>query len=122
MALPEMRLFETALVLAEELHFSRAAERLHIDQSTVSTRLNGLENRLGYQLLKRNHKTVELTEGGRKFIEEDRVALLHAERAVQGGRAASQVLKSFSISGGHPTPIPSLLQLLSPLSCPYFRR
>ena len=120
MALPEMRLFETAVVLAEELHFSRAAERLHIDQSTVSTRLNDLEDRLGYLLFKRNQKTVELTEGGRKFVEEARIVLLHAERAVQNGRAASQDAEVVLNVGRSPYTDPFLVTTLLSIKLPLF--
>lgn len=120
MALPEMRLFETALLLAEELHFSRAAERLHVDQSTVSTRLNDLEDQLGYPLFERNHKTVELTEAGRKFVEEARVALLHAERAVQGGRAASQNAEAVLNIGRSPYTDPFLVTTLLSIKLPLF--
>jgi DNA-binding transcriptional LysR family regulator len=120
MALPEMRLFETAVVLAEELHFSRTAGRLHIDQSTVSTRLNDLEDQLGYLLFKRNHRTVELTEAGRAFVEEARVALLRAERAVQGGRAASQNVEVVLNIGSSPDTDPFLLTTLLSIKLPLF--
>lgn len=120
MALPEMRLYETAVVLAEELNFSRAAERLHIDQSTVSTRLNDLEDQLGYLLFKRNHKIVELTEGGRKFVEEARVSLMYAERAVQGGRAASQNAEVVLNIGRSPYTDPFLVTTLLSVKLPLF--
>ena len=90
MALPEIRLLETANVLAEELHFSRVAERLRVDQSTVSKRIDELESQLGFRLFQRNHQIVELTEAGRKFVEEARIALLHVERAIQSGRTARE--------------------------------
>ena len=90
MALPEIRLLETAIVLAEELHFSRAAERLRVDQSTVSKRTDELESQLGFRLFDRNHQIVEMTEPGRKFVEEARLALLHVERAIQSGRTAQE--------------------------------
>jgi len=120
MALPEMRLFETAALLAEELHFSRAAERLHVDQSTVSARLNDLEDQLGYPLFERNHKTVELTDAGRKFVEEARTALLHAERAVQGGRAASQNAEAILNIGRSPYTDPFLVTTLLSIKLPLF--
>jgi DNA-binding transcriptional LysR family regulator len=47
MALPEIRLLDTSIILAEELHFSRAGLRLHVDQSTVSKRIDELEGQLG---------------------------------------------------------------------------
>lgn len=120
MALPEIRLLQTAVVLAEELHFSRAAERLHLDQSTVSKRMDELEDQLGYLLFKRNHKTVELTEGGRKFVEEARVALLHAERAVQRGRAASQDAEVVLNIGRSPYTDPFLVTNLLSIRLPLF--
>ena len=118
--LPEIRLLETAAVLVEELHFSRAAERLHLDQSTVSKRMDELEGQLGYLLFKRNHKTVELTEGGRKFVEEARVALLHVERAVQGGRAASQDAEVVLNVGRSPYTDPFLVTTLQSVKLPLF--
>ena len=118
--LPEIRLLETAVVLAEELHFSRAAERLHLDQSTVSKRMDELEDQLGYLLFKRNHKTVELTEGGRKFVEEARIALLHVERAVQFGRAASQEAEVVLNVGRSPYTDPFFVTTLLSVKLPLF--
>jgi DNA-binding transcriptional LysR family regulator len=120
MVLPEIRLLETAVVLAEELNFSRAAEILHIDQSAVSIRIKDLEDQVGYLLFKRNHKTVELTEAGRKFVEEARVALLHVERAVQSGRAASLDAEVVLNIGRSPYTDPFLVTTLFSIKLPLF--
>jgi DNA-binding transcriptional LysR family regulator len=90
MVLPEIRLLQAAIVLAEELNFSRAAERLRIDQSTLSKRIMELESLVGLRLFDRNHQLVELTDPGRHFVQEARDALLHAERAVLNAAAASR--------------------------------
>jgi DNA-binding transcriptional LysR family regulator len=90
MVLPEIRLLQAAIVLAEELNFSRAAERLRIDQSTLSKRIMELEGLVGLRLFARNHQQVELTEPGRHFVQEARNSLLHAERAVLSATAASR--------------------------------
>jgi DNA-binding transcriptional LysR family regulator len=90
MVLPEIRLLQAAIVLAEELNFSRAAERLRIDQSTLSRRIMELEGLVKLRLFERNHQLVELTEPGRYFVQEARNALLHAERAVLSATAASR--------------------------------
>jgi DNA-binding transcriptional LysR family regulator len=90
MVLPEIRLLQAAIVLAEELNFSRAAERLCIDQSTLSKRIMELESLVGVRLFQRNHQLVELTEPGRHFVQEARNALLHTERAVLSATAASR--------------------------------
>ena len=90
MALPEMRLLQAAIALAEELNYSRAAARLRIDQSTLSKRIAELESQIDMRLFERNHQIVELTEAGRHFVEEARNAVLHAERAVADAKAAMQ--------------------------------
>jgi DNA-binding transcriptional LysR family regulator len=89
MVLPETRSMQAAIVLAEELNFSRAAERLHIEQSTLSRLIAKLESDIGLQLFVRNHQNVEITEAGRRFVEEARHSVLYAERAVLNATAAS---------------------------------
>jgi DNA-binding transcriptional LysR family regulator len=56
--------------------------------STLSKRIVELESQIDLRLFVRNHQTVELTEAGRHFVEDARSAILHAERAVHGARAA----------------------------------
>ncbi len=90
MALPEMRLLQAAIALAEELNYSRAAARLRIDQSTLSKRIAELESQIDIRLFVRNHQTVELTDAGRHFVKDARSAVLYAERAVADARAAMQ--------------------------------
>jgi DNA-binding transcriptional LysR family regulator len=120
MKLPEVRLLITATLLAEELHFSRVAERLRIDQSTVSRRIDELEGELGYQLFNRNHQMVELTEAGRKFIEETNVGLLHIERAVLSGRTAKQDAEVVLNVGRSPYTDPFLITALLSVKLPLF--
>ena len=90
MVLPEIRQLQAAIVLAETLNFSRAAERLRIEQSTLSKRIMELECLVELRLFDRDHRGVELTEPGRHFVQEARDALLHAERAVLSATAASR--------------------------------
>ncbi|HWG20739.1 MAG TPA: LysR family transcriptional regulator [Terracidiphilus sp.] len=88
MPLPEMRLVQSAIVLAEELHFFRAAVRLGIDQSALTKRIMELESLLDVRLFERNHQKVELTEAGAKFVEHARQGVVHIEDAVTAARAA----------------------------------
>ena len=56
MFLPEIRLLQAAIVLAEELHFSRAADRLNMSQPTLSKQILRLERGIGLQVFRHNHQ------------------------------------------------------------------
>lgn len=71
------------VVLAEELHFSRAAAKLSITQPPLSSAIKSLEEELGVQLLIRDSKHVELTQAGIAFLEEARQILERLSRASQ---------------------------------------
>ena len=84
----DLKYMRAAIAVAEELSFSRAAKRLHISQPTVTKYIGELEEALGVVLFIRDHHIVSLTEAGRAYVEEARIAVLHADRAVQAARAA----------------------------------
>jgi DNA-binding transcriptional LysR family regulator len=87
MVLPDIRLLQSAIVLADELHFSRAADRLNMSQSALSKQMFKMERGLGFQVFTHSHQMAELTEAGRVFINEAREVVSHAERAVLSARA-----------------------------------
>lgn len=70
------------VAVAENLHFGRAAEQLHLTQPALSRQIRALENELEVQLFYRTKRKVELTIAGQTFLEEARQILRHAERAV----------------------------------------
>ncbi|QHN04744.1 LysR family transcriptional regulator [Granulicella sp. WH15] len=90
MARNELKYMEAAIAVAEELSFSRAAKRLHLSQPAVTKHIAELEESLGVVLFVRDHHLVSLTDAGRAYVEEARIAVLHAERAVQAARAAGR--------------------------------
>lgn len=77
----EHRLLASFVVLAEELHFGRAARRLHISQPPLSIQIKKLEEELGVALLLRNNRQVSLTEAGKALLVRARHLLAEADRA-----------------------------------------
>ena len=74
------------VVLAEELHFGRAAGRLHISQPPLTQQIQRLEARVGHALLHRTSRRVELTAAGRVFHEAARAVLQEAQHALDTAR------------------------------------
>lgn len=85
----ELRQLRYFVMLAEELHFGRAAAREHIVQSALSQQLQRLERELGVRLLERTTHHVRLTAAGDAFLREARQILTHVDRAVVAAQHAA---------------------------------
>jgi DNA-binding transcriptional LysR family regulator len=84
----ELRHLRYFVAVAEELHFRRAAELLHVAQPAVSEQVRKLEQELGVKLFDRTQRSVTLTPAGAAMLEEARRVLRHAEVAQQAARSA----------------------------------
>jgi DNA-binding transcriptional LysR family regulator len=85
----EFRNLRYFVAVAEELHFSRAAERLYIAQPALSEQIRRLERDLGVELLRRTTRKVELTPAGEEFLVRARRILAEADAAMgEAERAA----------------------------------
>jgi len=86
----ELRHLRYFVAVAEELHFRRAAERLHIAQPAVSEQVRKLEAELGVRLLERTQRSVSLTDAGAAMLEEGRRVLVQADAAQRAARDAHE--------------------------------
>lgn len=111
----ELRHLRCFMAVADELHFARAAERLHIEQSPLSRAIKELEEDLGVQLFARTTRSTRLTRAGRLFlIHVPRVfaALQQARDSVKAAANGFHGQLRIALSDGlTPSHLPSLLAL-----------
>src|SRR5215467_3323264 len=100
----ELRHLRAFVAVAEELNFSRAADRLYVSQPALSRQIRGLEQLVGCPLLKRSTHQVELTVAGEALLERSRKLLSDVDEAVSAALA---------VGGEH---LGRVARLLAPLS------
>lgn len=107
----ELRQLQYALQIAIEKNFSRAAEKLHIAQPSLSQQLSKLEKELGVLLFQRTTNSVEVTYAGTRFVEKAQKILDMVEQLKQEMEDISQMRKgklvvgSLPITGAHVLPL-----------------
>lgn len=86
----ELRHLRYFITVAEELNFSKAALKLFTAQPSLSQQIKDLEEDVGVKLLNRTKRKVELTEEGAVFLEQARLTLAQADKAIAMARQVSQ--------------------------------
>lgn len=85
----EIRHLVSFLAIADELHFGRAAAKIHLAQPSLSAQLQRLEQSLGVQLVRRSSHEVRLTPAGTAFVSEARRVIAQVEQAKEAARLAA---------------------------------
>lgn len=86
----ELRHLRYFVAVAEELNFTKAAQRMCTVQPSLSQQIKDLEQEVGVQLLVRTNRKVELTEEGKAFLKEALLCLEHAKKAIHDARQVSK--------------------------------
>jgi DNA-binding transcriptional LysR family regulator len=105
----ELRRLRYFVAVAEELHFRRAAERLHLAQPALSAQVRKLEVELGVDLLHRTKRDVSLTAAGTLFLEDARRLLRQADEAARTARNARTGAAGRIRLGHLPDAVPAVL-------------
>lgn len=111
----ELRHLRCFIAVAEELHFARAAEKLHIEQSPLSRTIKELEEELGEQLFIRTSRSTRLTRSGKLFLEHVPRVFTALQQARDSVKAASNgfhgQLRIALSDGITPSRLPALLAM-----------
>ena len=117
----ELRHLHYFITVAEELHFSRAAERLHISQPPLSQQIRDLEEELGVKLFERTKRQVHLTEAGKVFLKRSYLVLAQLEQGIavtqQIGRGEVGQLSIGFVDSATYTVLPEILRGLYNCLC-----
>ncbi|MGF1481090.1 MAG: LysR family transcriptional regulator [Cyanophyceae cyanobacterium] len=110
----EFRHLRYFVVVAEELHFGRAAERLQMTQPALSKQIAALEQEIDVLLLMRTKRTVQLTSAGQCFLERARQLLSQADEAIQVAKRTArgeigQLTLGFTVTATY-TVLPKLVR------------
>lgn len=87
---PGLDTVHSFLILAEELNFRRSAERLNLDQSALTRRIQKLEHSLGFKLLERTTREVSLTQAGQSFYRDNAHLLSRYEESIASARRIAE--------------------------------
>ncbi|MFE7776761.1 LysR family transcriptional regulator [Streptomyces sp. NPDC057445] len=93
----DLRKLRYFVAVAEEAHFGRAAERLHVTQPVLSRQIRALEQELHAQLFTRDKRSTELTAAGHQLLEDARPLLAAAQALCRRVQEAAQETSTFTV-------------------------
>jgi len=111
----ELRQLQYAIQIAIERNFSRAAEKLHIAQPSLSQQLSKLEKEIGVLLFQRSTNSVELTHAGSLFVEKSQKILDMVEQLKKEMEDISQMKKGRLVVGSMPITGSTILPFVVPV-------
>lgn len=110
----ELRQLRYFVSVAQELNFTRAAQKVRVAQPALSRQIRQLEDEIGVRLLERNRRSTHLTDAGRAFLPEACALLEQSARAVQvaqkANRAAAATLKIGYVWGLFHSLVPGVME------------
>lgn len=118
----DTKFMDSAMALAETLHFTKAAKRLHISQPQLTKNIQELEDIVGIRLFDRDRKTVTLNDAGRAYLEQAKLSIMYAERALQAAREALRDTGTVLHVGRSPYSDPFLISTLDSVYLPLYAR
>lgn len=116
----ESRHIEAILALAEELNFTRAANRLHLVQSTLSRQIEQAEDIVGFPICDRNSRQVVFTDAGTELANALRQARQHVNTGIHRGHIAHEGTEHVLLVGHSPYIDPDLMSLLLDIRLPQY--
>jgi LysR family transcriptional regulator, benzoate and cis,cis-muconate-responsive activator of ben and cat genes len=86
----ELRHLRYFIAVADELNFTKAAQKMRVAQPALSRQIRQLEEEMGVTLLDRNQRSVRLTEAGKAFLVEARSLVTHSEQVIKAAQSIRQ--------------------------------
>ncbi len=101
----ELRHLRYVVAVADDLSFTRAAQRLHLDQPSLSRQVRRVEQFLGVELFRRTTRSVTVTAAGEEFVRSARRVLDDTERAVEAARRSARSGRPTTLRLGYLVPL-----------------
>ena len=97
-ATPSLRKLQYVLAVARELHFGKAAERLHVERSSISRQVREVEQEVGFEIFRRDNHYVAITDAGQPFVQALKEMLTRLDAEFERATDVSRLISRRSAS------------------------